>query len=155
MPKTNFSTELDNIHKLINEIKSDLKGKATTSKIDELVKEIREKDRKIEILEAKVAVLGNAINLLSVKCEENEQYSRRVSLRINQLPLPDEESDETETSEDVLDKVKELIEEAEIEIPDDCIDRAHRVGKAFVDTNGARKQQVIVRFTTWRHRTLF
>ena len=93
----------------------------------------------------------NTVKLLSAKCDGNEQYSRRVSLRINNIPLA--ANDEDEIVDDVLVKVRNLFDEAEVDIPDNCIDRVHRVGE--VGDDGARKQQVIVKFTTWRHRTRF
>ena len=52
-----------------------------------------------------------------------------------------------ESSEKVLEEIKCLFSEASINIPDACIDRAHRVSKTD-DT-------VIVPFTTFRHRTMF
>ena len=85
------------------------------------------------------------------KCDNNEQYSRRTSVRINNITLPDER----ETPLDVMNKVKEVIVKSGVEIPDMYLDRAHRVGKPLVGEDGSRKQQVIVKFTTWRHRTLF
>ena len=98
-------------------------------------------------------VLQNTVKLLSAKCDGNEQYSRRVSLRINNIPLP--ANDEDETVDDVVVKVRNLFDEAEVDIPDNCINRVHRVGKLIVGDDGARKQQVIVKFTTWCHHTRF
>ena len=149
----NTDRQIDNKHRLILEIKTDLQNKATSSKLDELLLEIRAEDVKIEIFESQVAVLQNTVKLLSAKCDGNEQYSRRVSLRFNNIPLP--ANDEDEIVDDVLVKVRNLFDEAEVDIPDNCIDRVHRVGKLIVGDDGARKQQVIVKFTTWRHRTRF
>ena len=75
-------------------------------------------------------------------CEENEQYSRRLCLRIKNL-----KKQENETSKKVLEEIKCLFSGANINIPDACIDRAHRVSKTD-DT-------VIVTFATFRHRTMF
>ena len=75
-------------------------------------------------------------------CEENEHYSRHLYLRIKNL-----KKQENESSEEVLEEIKCLFSEASINIPDACIDRAHRVSKTD-DT-------VIVTFTTFRHRTMF
>ena len=47
----------------------------------------------------------------------------------------------------MLEQVRELFEEAEVTIPDAVLDRAHLVTKSNRD--------VIVRFTTFLHRTLF
>ena len=74
--------------------------------------------------------------------EENEQYSRRLYLRIKNM-----NKQENESSDKTLEEIKCLFSEASINIPDACIDRAHRVSKTD-DT-------VIVRFTTFRHRICF
>ena len=47
----------------------------------------------------------------------------------------------------MLDQVRSLFDEAEVTIPDAVLDRAHRVSK--------KNNDVIVRFITFRHRTLF
>ena len=62
-PKMNYASEFENLNKLITDIKTDLEGKATTAQLDALLKEIRAKDEKIEILQSKVAVLENTVNL--------------------------------------------------------------------------------------------
>ena len=79
---------------------------------------------------------------LEKRCKENEQYSRRLCLRIKNM-----KKEENESSDKVLEEIKCLFSEASIIIPDICIDRAHRVSKTD-DT-------VIVRFTTFRHRICF
>ena len=74
-------------------------------------------------------------------CEENEQYSRRLCLRIKNM-----KKQENESFDKVLEAIKCLFSEASINIPDACIDRTHRVSRTD-DT-------VIVRFTRFRHRTI-
>ena len=54
---------------------------------------------------------------------------------------------ENQTSEVVLESIRKLFDQTNVVIPDACIDRAHRVSK----TNDT----VIVRFTTFRHHTMF
>ena len=54
---------------------------------------------------------------------------------------------EKERSDEVLDEVRKLFQEAEVTIPDAVLDRPHCVSKNNPD--------VIVRFTTLRQRTLF
>ena len=71
------------------------------------------------------------------RCDESEQYSRRLCLRVKNI-----KKSENETSE-----VRKLSDEANMVIPDTCIDRAHCVSK----TNNT----VIVHFSTFRHRTMF
>ena len=77
-----------------------------------------------------------------VEC--NEQYSRRTWLRITNIPC-----EKDETSEKVLEKIKRLVNEAGVDIPDSNIDRAHRIGP-----KKDKKQAIIVKLTTFRHRSL-
>ena len=77
-----------------------------------------------------------------VEC--NKQYSRRTCLRITNIPC-----EKDETSEKVLEKIKRLLNEAGVDIPDSNIDRAHCIGP-----KKEKKQAIIVKFTTFRHRTL-
>ena len=79
------------------------------------------------------------------KCDDLEQYGRRLCLRIL-----DVDGDDSETSDDAFDKCTELFNKLELDVPEACIDRAHRIGKK---TPG-RVRPIIVRFTTWRHRTM-
>ena len=79
--------------------------------------------------------------------ESKEQYSRRLCIRINGIKLSQDENGNS-----CLDKCKEVFQELSVNIPENCIDRAHRVGKKK-KINGEDQQSMIVRFTTWRHRT--
>ena len=83
--------------------------------------------------------------------EELEQYGRRLCLRIDGVPTVKNES-----SDDVLEFTKSLFKEAKIEVPDNVLDRAHRIGPSYTDRITSKKcKSIIVRFTTFRHRTLF
>ena len=119
------------------------------SLITNMVKEQGDKisalETKIDVLEAKNAMLESHVAQLQSNQESQEQYSRKLCLRI---PAKGNQ----ESSDDVLEKVKNVLTEIGVEVPDAVIDRAHRIGpKSFAD--GKAKQQVIVRLTTWRHRT--
>ena len=50
-------------------------------------------------------------------------------------------------------KVKGIFQELGVDVPDPVIDRAHRIGEVK-EIGGKRYRQIIVRFTTWRHRTM-
>ena len=63
-------------------------------------------------------------------------------LRIKGIPRK-----EKGRSDEVLDQVRKLLEESEVTIPDAVLDRAHRIRK--------NNRDKIVRFTPFRHRTLF
>ena len=77
--------------------------------------------------------------------------TRDVCLRINNIPLPDDEVEGT--SEYFMVKIKEVTTEAGLNMPDLVVDRAHCVGQNIEFEDGF-KQQAKVRFTTWHHRTL-
>ena len=71
-------------------------------------------------------------------------------LRIEGVP-----SAEKETSEEVLEKVKCLVLESGCDIPDVVIDRAHRIGKGYTHKKSNLScKSIIVRLTTFRHRTM-
>ena len=80
-----------------------------------------------------------------------EQYQRRLCLRINGILCANDDS-----AEDCLQKVKSLVKnDLKVGIPDLVFDRADRIGKISQETeNGKTHQSIIVRFTTWRHKTI-
>ena len=115
------------------------------------LKKREELESTVKVLQSSVAVFQKQIKELRRDQEELQQYDRRLLVRVDGIPL-----EEKETSEDVLTKVKSLITEAKCEIPDAVIDRAHRIGKVYKDKNSKELcKSVIVRFTTFRHRTKF
>ena len=59
------------------------------------------------------------------------------------MPLP-ENGDET--SKNCLTKVKQVFKDLEVAVPDDCIDRAHRIGRVKTSDDGVKQQAVIVKF---------
>ena len=73
------------------------------------------------------------------------KYNRRLCLRINGIPLPRKNS-EPESADECLNKVKDVFEEIGVAIPDEVIDRAHRIGKVH-KSRGNKSQQMIVKFT--------
>ena len=68
------------ISQILNQLTKidDLAMKASAYKLEEM-KLFTEKDRRNVLLELQLVVLQNTVNLLAVKCDKNEQYSRRVS----------------------------------------------------------------------------
>ena len=78
-----------------------------------------------------------------VASEENEQYGRRFCLTIDRIPTKKKES-----SENVLHKVTEMWTESGANIPNEVVDRAHRIGPSYTEKNVECKS-VIVRFTTF------
>ena len=122
-----------------------------TEKIQDQEKQISALEERIDELEANNAVLESHVAHLHKSYENQEQYSRRLCLRIDGIKLPPKGTNES--GEEVLGKVKEIFDELEVDVPDAVIDRAHRIGPKSTDGDGKPRQQVIVRLTTWRHRT--
>ena len=91
------------------------------------------------------------VNELKDSQDQLEQYGRWLCIRINGVMMA-----ENETSNNVFQNAKSIIEESSSEISDVAIDRAHRLGKAYTDkTSGVRCKSIIVWFTTFRHRFMF
>ena len=104
---------------------------------DEIRQIIKEELKETEKLSSTVSLLQNHVNTvrksnvaLQEKCKNlehfvecNEQYSRRTCLRIISIS-----GEKDETLEEVLEKVKRLVNEAWFDIPDSNTDRAHRIG---------------------------
>ena len=144
--KTYIISELTESVKPIiqTEIHGILKGykdqfEKVTSNVEMLQQHVSNLKRENSVLQDKVKVYRQEFDS---RCDESEQYSRRLCLRVKNIKKSD-----NETSEVVLESIRKLFDEANLVIPDTCIDRAHRVSK----TNDT----VIVRFTTFRHCTMF
>ena len=135
-------------------LKTDIVNEIKESVFETFHELLNEKDQQIIRLESQVAMLqmhvANLKQTHDTKIDELEQYGRRLCLRIDGVPHK-----EVETSGEVLKVVKEKIKEAKVDIPDVVIDRAHRIGAPYVDdTSKIKHQSIIVRFTTFRHRTM-
>lgn len=134
----------------LQEIKEELMSriKSLEEKFVEKDRQINEQSRKIEELESNLAISKNTIEKIHIKCDDNEQYSRRQCLRIYGLPL--------EKKEDMNDKIKGCYESMEIPFNPNDIDRAHRVGKIKEDKVTNKKvQAIIVKFKSWEARKVF
>jgi len=161
------SVELENLlDSKISEMQNSLPTKADfielkniilkqNEKIDELNKTVaslsntvHQQEKKIEMLDSQVSVLQNSIKLLNDSREVAEQYSRRLCLRISNIPY-----DENEKNENCLQKVKDVLNKLKVNVPDECLDRAHRIGRVFSTKSGENRKTTIVRFSTWRHRS--
>lgn len=151
--------ELAELKQLVEDIREDLRGKATTAKIEELLLKINEKDAAITALQTRVGDLENRLTvmentniLLERKCDDLESYTRRQNLRIIGIPEP---VDGSETADDCVAKVKEEINKLDgVHLNlDMSIDRAHRVGPKKDRQGNTVQRPMIVRFTSWKART--
>ena len=114
-------------------------------KLEERDKKIKSLEDRIERLESSLAV----VNRLEYRIDNEEQYSRRQCLRINNVELPGDEE-----SEDCMQKVEDILTELDCGVGIDSVDRAHRIGQRKIsDDDGKVQQQIIVRFSSFRDRT--
>jgi len=125
----------------VEEIRSNMVTKEDLCKLVDL---IDTQQKKIESLEGHVSILQNTVRLLKKDQENQEQYLRRQCLRIFGVPKPAKES-----PEDCFNTVKKIIADVGLKIPEDTLDRAHRIGRARDNQPPA----IIVKFTNFRHRT--
>ena len=101
--------EIQELKKLLEEVKQELVN--NNNKIDIIVAKMEERDKKINELEDKVNHLEDKVcfqvnycKLLERKLDDGEQYTRRLSLRVNGIP-----NDGRESADDCLRKVKNEI----------------------------------------------
>ena len=91
--------------------------------------------------------LKKKIELLEMRCDDNEQYSRRNSVRITGLP-------DSGVGEDTDDIIIEMCSKLKVQISKADIDRSHRVGKVDTARSGSPRS-IIVKFATYRARASF
>ena len=135
------------LDKKLSELKADL---ATKDCIKELKDIITVQKNRIDELESKIVIMEKLIENLREDNDDTQQYQRRLCLRIGGVELT--KGSNGESGEECLKIVKKIFKELNVSVPDTVIDRAHRIGKTK-EYRGKRYRQIIVRFTTWRHRT--
>ncbi len=151
----------DIVNKAMSAVRKDIAALPTKEFLEEAVckvvekfnEKFKEKEREIEslkerldIVEANLAILENS----DKRVEEHKQYSRRVCLRIQNIPLPSA----TGSKENCVKKVNEILQKLDCDASIDSIDRAHRVGPKIKSSDGGPpKQQMIVKFTSFKDRT--
>ena len=144
----NLITE-EAMKELINELEDKL-----VKKINEQIKEIENLRNRYSHLEGRVAILEHLVKVQEIQCDDIEQYCRRLCLRVDDMPVI-----QNETSYTVEEELRKEFNSMGVNIPHHAIDRAHRIGKRFEvhnedgDGNVTKvtvKQQVIVKFTSWR-----
>ena len=122
-----LSSKIDNLHKVIDQMRDELKAK----------------DTRIKCLEQKVESMEE-------QCDQLEQYSRRPNLRLSGVP-------ETGEGEDTTAKVMAIVNGKLGLTPPlqpHHIERSHRVGKRLDDGHRGRPRSrpIIIRFVSERTR---
>ena len=165
------------LHEISDILDRKLASLATKEDINDLKNIIDQQSLKIEMLEAKIVLMekykqrieslekratvndgdmvsvNERLNQLELRADYNEQYHRRLCLRITGVELS--ERSDGESGPECFQKVKKILkEDLNVDIPNMSIDRAHRIGSVIKDPDtGKRYRQIIVRVATWRHRT--
>ena len=107
-----------------NEILEEMFKKLKEEIISKFEEKFDQQNRKIDELEGKIVIQTNTIDQLIIKCDDNEQYSRRSCLRIHGIECSDDER-----NDNVLQRVKECYEEMNLPFQDENIDRVHRIAR--------------------------
>lgn len=119
------------------------------SKNDELLESVEAIKKHVNSLNDENTAIKEANKILTNELEDLQQYVRRPNLRIFGVKV-----EKNESSKDVETKVKRMISDANIEIPDEALDRAHRIERTKEDQDGNVTQPIIVRFSSFRDRTI-
>ena len=146
----------DYFSKLIQPLATNERLEQMSQKLkEEIVTKFEERfiqqNKKTYELEERVSFQENPINQLLIKCDGNEQYSRRNCLRIHKI-----NSKNNEKTDDVWQKVKECYELVQVPFAQEDIDCAHRTGMGYMGKNSGKKvKPIIVKFKSWRARKQF
>ena len=99
---------------------------------------LSEKDKEIKALKSQVTLLQNHVSTVKYafdkKFDKLEQHGRRVCLRSEGV-----EHQVNEKSQEVLEKVVNIIKESEAENPESVLDIAHRIGSTYTDNDTRKK----------------
>ena len=107
---------------LLNILKDDL-----SKKFDE---KISEQSAKIEKFGSIISIYENTIDQLLVKCNGNEQYSRRSCLRIHGVEVKEKEG-----KDDVMNTLEQCYSSLDVPFNPNDVDRAHLIGLSHTDNH--------------------
>ena len=131
-----------------------MKPLVTNDKLEQLLKSFEDglmkKNTRIEELESKLAIKQNIIDNLEIKCDDNEQYSRRSCLPVHGLDFSSDED------EGVMKKVEKCCSDMGIEFNQNKIERVHYIGKPYMDkTKNKKVRSLVIKFKSWKSRITF
>ena len=107
---------------LLNILKDDL-----SKKFDE---KISEQSAKIEKFGSIISIYENTIDQLLVKCNDNEQYSRRSCLRIHGVEVKEKEG-----KDDVMNTLEQCYSSLDVPFNPNDVDRAHLIVLSHTDNH--------------------
>ena len=126
-----------------------------TALLGKIVEQKREIDAlKVEkqLLTGRVAILENTMTIQERKIDDIEQYGRRVCLRVEDMPLQ-----QNETEQKLMDQLENEFSNMGLDVTASAIERIHHIGPIYSEEDEEGKQyerqQVIVKFKNWGSRT--
>ena len=115
---------------------------------DDLLKKIDEKISEQNVkIENPSSIHENTIDQLLVKCDDNEQYSRKSCSRIHGVEVKEKKSED-----DVMNTLEECC--SSLNVPLDPND-AHSIRLSYTDNHlGKKVKSIIVKLRSWKSRQL-
>lgn len=144
----------ESILEMFTKFKEDVLTKVTeqANRIDELEALLSVRKVVVDKLTEKCDYNEKLLATLEIKCDNNEQYSRRTCLRIHGIEFDDRKAKD----EKVNDLVKICYETMGLKFDENVIDRAHRIGSKYTDkVTGKQTKSIIVKFKSWAPRSEF
>ena len=121
-------------------------GKLKEEIIERFEEKFTAQNQKIKDLKEKIVLQDKKIGNLSIKCDDNVQYSRPYCLRMHGLKF-----DKNESQNDLVFKISECFREIGLPYKEEEIDRVRRIGKPYKnESSGLTMKPIIVKFTSWR-----
>ena len=142
----------DNLIKSLvtNKSLEELLYKLKEETISKFESKLREQNLKIQELESKIHSQENAFKKLEIISDDNKQYSRRSCLRIHGIEFKEGDSG------DVMEELEKCYNVIGIPFNENEIDRAHGIGKPFLDKERKKTvRSIIVKFKSWKVRAAF
>ena len=117
-------------------------GKLKEEIIERFEEKFTAQNQKIVDLEEKIYLQEKKIKNLSIKCDDNEQYSRWYCLRMHGLKF-----DKNESQNDRVPKISECFSEIDLSYKEEEIDRVHCIGKPYKNKSlGLTMKPVVINF---------
>ena len=136
---TKFNEQEEKLTRTFNNIIDDLKKEITVQIQNEVSKRCKEIESENKMLKKQVAELSKLSIENQLKNEELEQYGRRLCLRVDGIPAVSNES-----SDDMMNLTKSLFKEAKVSVPENVLDRAHRIGPIHTDRVSKKSVKVLL-----------
>ncbi len=154
------STELQDLVAKINEKEERIVALETS--VESMNVQMSKRDEKIDVLEKRIDdlviqhraterannILQITSSLLERKCDDHEQISRKVNLRLIGIELKDDETPDT-----LLTVIKRECEYHNLNLCDADFDHCHRNGKVDRSTD-VPKQTILLKMRSWRARDI-